>query len=301
MSNPFLDMALSIQNIKKVEMIMPITRQVGTLTPLLVGDDLALKSTIASPQSYDYEICQLIYKHLQTINDGEQNQQIPPLQQFMQRLSNIDKICLLFGLYKVTYETLGKRKINCSSCKKEYYTEINADDLVHDDTFTMWEEDQPFTEYVYEISVPYGDYMYVFGTKLPTMSEHNTILNYVTPDAVQSNIEKIGNLFATHEQMALLTKYIKIGHKDSQISEYVKTDNMQEILITFKSAIPKAIQSEFFRKYHDKFGKYQPKFYKIAACPECMKEQQRMVNIELEFFRRSVLDEGSGGEVEKAV
>ena len=69
-SGNFLDLALSIQNIKKMEMALPICKKMATMTPLLVGDDLSLKTTIASPQTYDRELCKLIEKHLVEWTDG---------------------------------------------------------------------------------------------------------------------------------------------------------------------------------------------------------------------------------------
>lgn len=293
MSNGFLDFALSIQKIKKIEMVMPIIRKMGMITPLLIGDDLALKSTLSSPQSYDREICATLYKHLIEISDGENVYKPADLTTFMSQISNIDKICLLFGIHQITYETFGKRSVKCENknCGSEFFVEFHSEELLHDDTFTPWDEEQPFTEFIYEFTLNDGDYNYIFGTRLPTMKDHNSVLNFINSADIDEHINKIGNLFALPEQMALLTKYIKLGHKDQDISEYKETHNLQEILITFTSVVPKSIQSDFFNNYNNKFSQYQPKFYKSVVCPNCDTVQERRVNIELEFFRRTVLEE----------
>ncbi|MFW6219363.1 MAG: DUF2225 domain-containing protein [bacterium] len=295
MDQNFLDYALSIQQIKKVEMVMPIIKKMGVLTPLVVGDDLSLKTTISTPQYYDREICNLIYKHLIEINDNEGVSNPKSYNDFITNLSNVDKICLLFGLYKITYENFGKRKIRCDNvkqkCSETFIIDLHADDLFHEDSLCTWEEAQDFTEFIYEISIEQDDYKYIFGTRLPSIKDHNNILSFIDSEKIQYHIENLGNLFSLPEQMTLLTKYIKIGETKSDVSTYNYTENIQEILITFTSAIPKRIQKEFFDKYNKKFGKYNPNFYKIAVCPKCGKEQQRTVNVELEFFRRSVSDE----------
>lgn len=294
--SPFLDMAFAIQRIKKIEMAMPIIKKMGLVTPLLVGDDLALKSTISSPQSYDREMTQLIYKHMEFIEEGE-NKKPKSYEEFVRNLSNIDKICLIFGIYKVTYDTFGKRKIKCAdpNCDAEFEVEFLPDDLIHEDTFIPWEEEAPFNEYTFEIEIPYDTYTYKFGTKLPSIYDHNVVLSFITTEDIQDHIQKTGNLFALPEQMALLTRYIKIGQTGKPDTE-VMTSNLQEILVTFNSAVPKKIQDKFFREYNKKFSKYNPKFYKHINCPKCQKAEKRTVNIELEFFRRAVFGEMEGIE-----
>lgn len=287
----FLNQALSIQKVKKVEIPVPIIRQMAVVTPLVVGDDLGLKSTISSPQNYDNEICQLLFKHLNSMTDGENDTKPANFNDFLVNLSNIDKICLLFGVYKVTYKTFGNKTITCRSCKNKFKEEFNADDLVHDDTFAFWDKEQPFTGYTYEFSIDDGDYTYIFGAKLPSMRDHNIVLSFISPEDIQKNIDGVGNLFAAPQQMALLTRYIKIGKKDQDPQSYISTNNLQEILITYESAIPKFMQTEFFKKYNEHFENYQPKFYKQLVCPHCETSQERRVNVELEFFRRSVFEE----------
>lgn len=295
-ANSFLDYALSIQKIKKLEMPMPITKKLGMITPLLVGDDLSLKTTMSTPQTYDREICSLIFKHLLEWNDGNEITKPKSYDEFVMNLSNIDKICLLFGIYQITYDSLGKRKFKCQekNCKEELIMDIPLKELVHDDSLTFWEEELPFNEFVYEFSIPYEDHVYIFGTQIPSIYTHNQVLSFLSTDDIASRIENLGSLFSLPEQMTLLTKYIKIGHKDDDINNYRQTNNIQEILITFATTISKKMQPEFFKNYNLKFGKYDPQFYINIVCPKCQKVQKRTVNIEIEFFRRSILGESSG-------
>lgn len=290
----FLDLALSIQNVKKIEMALPICKKMASVTPLLVGDDLSLKSTVSSPQTYDRELCKLLDKHLVEWSDGTVVSKPASLDIFVSSVSNIDKICLLYAIYKSTYETLGVRKFKCSSenCKHSFVLDINLDDIIHDDTLTIWDETLPFTEYIHEFTIPYNNFNYIFGVHIPTIKDHNIILGFLNSEDITIRIENLGNLFSISEQMALLTKYIKIGKIDQPIETYATTNNIQEILITYSTAISKKIQETFFELYNQKFGKYDPKFYMNIACPTCGKIHKRMVNIELEFFRRSVFGQG---------
>jgi len=70
-------------------------------------------------------------------------------------MSNIDKICLIWALYKSTYETLGQRNFVCDkeNCKTQFKQEILLESLIQEDTFTIWEEDKPFYNFTYDIEV----------------------------------------------------------------------------------------------------------------------------------------------------
>ena len=68
--NSFLSIALSIKDIRKSEMLLPIARKSAVVTPFLLGDHQVLKTAILSPQNYDREMVKCLYKHTQIVEDG---------------------------------------------------------------------------------------------------------------------------------------------------------------------------------------------------------------------------------------
>lgn len=289
---PFLDAASSISGIKKVEAYLPIVGKSVQITSLTVGDDLSLRSSLTSPVGYDRDIIQILHAHTEFVEE-ERNVQYP-LQKFCQQISNIDKLSLLWGLYKSTYDTLSDEKeFICENkeCGHKFREVIYLDDLIHEDTYTLWDKvDEsgnvvPFYNYAYEIQVIYQDYVYEFATSLPSIQNNNRILSKISIDVLQQNLEKIGTIFTRSQQMALLTKAVRLSGKNNQIQP-AETDSLEEILITFQNHIPFTVGEEFFEKYSSEFDKYVPKYYKILRCPLCGNTFNYNIDLEVEFFRR---------------
>lgn len=310
MLSKFMNAIEYVANIKKTEIGLPIARLAGYVTPLLVGDDVSLRTSVVSPVKYDREMTNMLFNHMEFSAAEGKPLKYKNLEQFMSKLSNIDKTVCVWGLYKCTYETLGKRKTKCeiNTCAEEFEIEILLEELVHEkdennltehpeDTFTIWDEETPFYDYIYPIEVDYQNFTYVFETCLPTIRQNNIILSNLTTDAIQKNMEAIGSPFTRAEQMALLTKKIQLKPKDAKSAEdIVETVSTQEIIVAFKSYIPHLVSEEFFDKYGKKFDKFVPKFYKMNTCPVCGNKSRHNVDIELEFFRRSVLGRREGVE-----
>jgi hypothetical protein len=285
----FLKAVEAVGNIKKQEVPLPIARKTAVVSPLRVGDDLALRSSLTSPVNYDREITRLLYQHTEFMSNDQLTKENFEL--FCATTSNIDKICLIWAMYKTTYETLGRRTFKCNkeNCQTEFKEEILLDRLIQEDTFLEWEEDQPFHEYIFPIEVSYDNFLYVFESRLPSIRDNNRLLSNLSIDVLQNNLNSIGSIFSRSEQMALLTKTLMLKRKEANNETAPKTDNMQELLLAFKNYVPHVVSEDFFEKYRNKFDKYYPKFYTMIKCPSCNNEIRFQIDLEIEFFRRSLL------------
>ncbi len=295
MSVNFLEAISQIKDIKKMESTLPIARKVVNVVPLTVGDDLGLRTSITSPSGYDREIIKLLHKKVEFVQ-GETTY-TEDYDKFCNEISNIDKITMLWALYKVTYETLGERKITCPKCKDNndnpfvFRKEINILDLLHEDSLTLWEEELPFYEYIFPIKINYEDKIdFEFDTVIPSMSRYNQVLGMVSTGQLQQNLEKIGQVFTKPMQMSLLTKKIKLIIN----GEEIESSGLQEILIAFENHVPEIVSEKFYEEYNNKFNKYIPKFYDKVTCPNCGHQFNYDVDIELSFFRRTILSGESG-------
>ncbi|MDD4081994.1 MAG: hypothetical protein PHD05_01270 [Sphaerochaetaceae bacterium] len=301
MLSSFLKVAEAVSNIKKQEVPLPISRKMAIITPLRVGDDISLKSSLVSPVHYDRDISKLLFNHTEVVlNEGE-----TPIKEnfekFCATTSNIDKICLIWGMYKTTYEVLGARNFECKqeTCKQKFKHEVTLESLIHEDTFTFWEEEQPFYDYIYPIEIEYSDtgYIYTFNSRIPSIKDNNRLMSCLSIDTLQNNLSKTGSLFAKHEQIALLSKSISIRKKDQSSTEDIpKTEDVQEMLMALSNYYPHTVSEQFLEKYHEKFNNYYPKFYTKVKCPYCGHEIDFRIDLEIEFFRRSVFGRREGVE-----
>lgn len=291
--SPFLDMSSKVSSIKKTLALLPIARKECNVSPLLTGDDLALRTSLTSPVGYDRELIKILHRHSEFIEE-DQNIKLT-YEDFCGKISNIDKLSLIWALYKATYETIAKdRNIKCTHCKNEFKIDIHLDELIHEDTYTIWEEFGPdgktianFYEYYYPIVVEYNDFIYTFFSRLPSIQDNNRLLGMISTEILQQNLDTIGSMFTKPQQMTLLIKGIKLEDKNA-ITEPVYTDNIHEMLIALSGHIPFTVSETFFEEYGKKFDKFVPKYYKEVTCPNCNSNFNNSVDLEVEFFRRSL-------------
>jgi len=288
---PFLDTIQSVASIKKTETILPIVRKTVYITPLVVGDDLSLRTALVSPVAYDRELIKLLINHLE-IKD---NQSPIDINQFMANISNIDKLSMVWALLKSTYETFAEDEEVTCECGYKMKINIDVSDLIHEDTYTLWDKKDdndemiPFFKYTYPIILDQGDIKYTFQSRLPSMKDNNDLLNLVPIDQIQYNLENINSLFDQTLSLALLIKSIKIESASGKFNP-VETNNLNEIILTLKRYIPKKMGTDFLKKYEDHYNKYIPKFYKVFTCTKCGKENNYFVDLETSLFRKSLLD-----------
>jgi hypothetical protein len=290
LDNSFLSVALTIKDIRKSEVLLPIARKSAVVTPFLLGEHQVLKTAILSPQNYDRELVKCLHKHTVIIekdeNDVVTNETKPKYDEMITHISNIDKILLLWGCYRSTYENLGIRKVKCK-CGVENKYKITLEELIHpEDSLTIWEDEKvPFYEYTYSIVIPFEEYEYTFETGIPTIHRHNQILGMIPIEKIKENLES-ESILSGSEELAVLTKNIIIKKNNTEVT---RSNNIQEILVFFNTALPSDVSEEFQKQYEERFGKYQPKFYTNLTCNDCNHVTKLNIDLETEFFRRILL------------
>ena len=294
MNSDFLETLSKVSSVKKTMTALPIIQQQVQVSPLVVGDDLALRTSLTSPVFYDREIVKLLYARTEFVNDGMQLS----YEDFLSTISNVDKLSLIWALFKATYETLGERqfvcpKENCPHSKNPFKIEVLLQDIIQEDTYRIWEEDKPFHDYSYQIDIPHKEVVYSFMARLPSIAHNNQILATVSTETLQNNLEKTGSIYSRAQSMALLVEAMQVsGSSEESNINPVQTNNLQELMIAFNSYVPFTVSEEFLEKYNEKFEKYVPNFYKTAQCPGCGEEVRNDFDLEVEFFRRGLFGSG---------
>jgi hypothetical protein len=290
--SPFLDAVSKLTSVKLTECIFPIAKITANFTPMVTGDDVSLRTSLVSPISYDRELCKIIVKHL-TIVDKEEDTKLN-YNQLVSKISNIDKLSAIWALYKATYDNLAdQREMTCvnNECKQKFKIDIPMDDLIHEDTYTIWDvvdaesNDVPFDIYRVIISVEHKDTVYNFKVKLPSIKNNNDLLGVVSIDTLQYNLENTGRIFSRPQHMTLLTEALQITSKSNAFSA-IETTNFDELLLTFNNYLPFQVSDKFFTEYNDIFTKYSPNYYLNVTCPICGNIDKHDIDLETEFFRK---------------
>ena len=294
MNSDFLSTLSKVSSVKKTMTALPIIQKQVQVSPLVVGDDLALRTSLTSPVFYDREIVSLLHSRTEFVDETLS------YEEFISKISNVDKLSLIWALFKATYETLGERQFtcpnqNCNHNKKPFRREVLLKDLIHEDTYEMWDEETPFYEYSFQIDIPHKGVIYSFMSRLPSILNNNQILATVSTETLQDNLEKTGVVYSRSQSMALLVSAMQVSGKQNESEEDiipVQTNNLQELMIAFNSYVPYTVSEKFLEKYNKKFEKYIPNYYSIKVCPSCGKEVRNDFDLEVEFFRRGLFGSG---------
>jgi len=277
----------NISKIKQREVFCPIAGVRVLTTPLLASDDLTLRTTISSADTYDYELIKLIFKH-SSFPDLEISGQQMTIHNFISNLSHVDKQVILWGIVASTYSTLGDQKLICTHCKEENTETVVVEDLIQDDSFKLWEETASFIEYVYPIEkiLNIQDiYSLTFNTYLPSIKRHLDILALIPVSKLKDNFEKSGSLLTKAEEMATVIQSI-IVHKEINDIEPVIFSMPKDIHSIISNFIPLELIDEVLDSYGEKFNKYTPKFKKEITCKNCAKQFTYLTDIEFSLFKR---------------
>ncbi len=314
-----------INKIRRTEAVLPIARKEVVVSPLSVGDDLILKTALISPVKLDKELMYLLWQHTEfwfPNNEGAQPEQpektpegviMPPKsggrkkktkhledrtggkyksipeQEFYNTTSYFDKLVLLWAIYNVTYGTLGKQTIKCTHCEKDFDVEVIVDSTLHDDTMELWDKTRPpFNQYTEDIEIPINnDFVLRFSVCIPSMADFNRLLGLVPTSEIQHNLETLRSEFNTEQLMTLYTKKLGVYNKNEP-DKIITSGYTREILSSIKDCVNIDVASEFFKRYADKFSKYNINFYTQNTCPHCGGEVKTAVDFEYQFFRRQL-------------
>lgn len=299
-----------ISKLKRKELVLPIASKEVVVSPLTVGDDISLKTAILSPVRLDLELLKLLWKHTDVwFRDGElkevaptrgrkKKQELEALaggvykqikdSEFYSTISYFDKIVLMWGIYLVTYGTLGEREFSCQACQEKFKVEMNLDDTLHEDSLTFFDEDVPFNDFIVPVEIDFADdYKLRFDTRIPSMADYNRLMRLISIEELQNNLEKIRSQFNMEQLMTLYTKKLTLIKKSDGTS-ITEAASPQEILTSLKDFVSIEIIDKFLVDYNKNFSKYNVNFYKEVECPFCKEKNRLGVDIEWEFFRRQL-------------
>ena len=269
---------------KKREIVLPLLRKRAIVTQLLVGDDVALRTSIVSPDLYETEISKLVYNHLEFIEEGTKK---PPFEQFLRELSLIDRQVAIWGILNSSYGVVGSDlEIKCPYCGNTFVDTITYDEIFQEDTITLWSESNDFLHDRYEVVEPVNIENIkeiIFVLRIPVVQDRISLMNLLGLDIVKENFQQLGTAFTDRDNLTLITAKLCVN-VNGVIHELT---HMQDIHMAYSSYIPHYLAKEALNKYNEKYGKYVPNFRKPYVCAKetCKKEFDYVVDPEISLYQ----------------
>lgn len=285
------------RGIRQKQVILPVSKIRAVTSPLTVRDDLSLKTMIVSPDVYDKTLSELLYEHTElldvTLPTGEVHSFSGTkinFEQFQNMISNFDRRSLIWGIYAATYETFGEVEVKCPGCKETWKDSITAEQVVSHDSFSIWDEEKTFLDYVFPVEIVLegseetGIQKFVFNTFIPNIKEHLNVLRLVSTEKMRETLEKFNKVISQSEELALITKSIDIVPIDPK-EKVTSVEGLLDIYKTISDYIPLNIMVTVSEAYDEKFKKYIPSFKKKYECSQCNNQFDYPIDIEVALFR----------------
>jgi hypothetical protein len=277
----------NLSRVKQREVFCPTANVRLMTTPLVATDDLLLRTTIASVDTYDRELTRLLYNH-SIFHEVEEGKQIS-FNEYINFLSYLDRQVILWGVFESSYGTLGEQEIDCPFCKYKFKDEITAMQVLQEDSLTLWDEKVPFTEYTHiveKIVDVEGIYKIQFVTCLPTIKHHLDVLSLIPNEKLRDNFAKFGSILAKTEELTSITKEIRVFRINDDAQAPDIFDTPQDLHLVISEYILLDIVNDVLDDYNERFTKYVPVFKKPYTCGRCGKDFDFYVDIEVSLFRR---------------
>lgn len=277
----------SFHKLKQREVFCPVSKIRVITTPLTVGDDLSLRTMVASPELYDQEIATLIYDHISFPTFSEK----PSFDDFITNISSFDRRVLLYGIYSTTYDKIGEEDVKCPNCGNKHKDTIKSSEIIHEDSYTIWDKDESFTEYRLTVPIeicPDTDNSInsiEFVVKVPSIADHFNVLSLVSPEQIKINYEKTNSILSKTDELVLITEKMVIRSTVDGESIIEEIDEFDYIHTAIREYITSDITNTVIEKYNAEFDKFSPKFEKRYQCKKCHFKHNVNIQLELSLFR----------------
>jgi len=288
MSNA-LNKLKNYQKIRSQTVFCPIIRKEIIISPLTVGDDIHIRTMVVSPERYDDELSKMIFDHMEVPGTESLN-----FDDFVENVSQFDKKYLLWGIFSATYAKITDVDVTCPSCKKDFKTTIMADDLIQDDTMTVWEEDVPFQQFSIETDFAISDSVNLrFHMSIPSINKHLSTLKSISADKMRENFDKFNAIMSKSDELMLITSHAElietIPAKEEGGEPIVEIDIIESQLdlhSLFDVYVPLEAEELLVDAYNKYFEKYNPVFKNECKCEHCGHGFDFPVDIEMALFKR---------------
>ena len=265
---------------RKVEVFLPIAKQKVTISPMTIADDVNLRTRLTRLQEQLRAFLNVILLR----SDFEKPYK--DLKNFLSNITYFDAEVLAWGLYKATYGEFKDFNIFCEHCNHVVVRNVKPDELLHDDSLKLWEEDVDFTMYVHQMEVPLQNNLsLVINLQLPSMLKMVRILDSI-PEQRAAQYLDLGISMTDYETLLMCIKSISLKEGNNVLGS---VDTVQEIQMLLNTYIDVNVKDRVIEEYNKVFSEYTPKFYIEHKCPNCGRESKfEVISVLNLFFLRLV-------------
>ena len=277
-----------------VEIFLPGLKENVVVKPLKNIEELNLKTQNLSFATFlrQLNILLLNKTHIQNI---PLVQYFKSIEEFENKILPVDRILLIFGLVKNSFENLTEFPMTCENCGKEFISSPSVENLYF--SFNIDKETILNTDY-YALAVTKsylnGKLEIDFGFN-PEIVRMN-LLKMKSNNEIKENLREENNVLDAIDNMILFIKKIRVYKPDRRTKEGRKLiteidyyqDGFQEIF-DFIHNMPMKLKDLISIKTNlEDLEKYSPVFKITEACPYCGHIHELDASPEIEFFRKAL-------------
>jgi len=279
---------------ESVEIYLPALKENVVIKPLKSVEELNIKTQNISFETFLRQINSVLLSKTHIKNVSLINY-FKTVEEFESKILPIDRMLMIFGLVKNSFEKLADFPIECEGCGKSFIStpttenlnfkfEIDKDTLVNTDY------------YDFKITKSYldGKLEIDFGftpeeTRLKLLSKKST-------KDVQEQVTETNQILDAVDNLIVFIKSIRIYKLDRRkkegkklISEINKEADGFEEIFEFIHNTPLKIKDTILGESNlDEMEKYSPIFKVVDACPYCGHLHEMDNSPEIEFFRKTL-------------
>jgi len=272
-----IDALSSMAHIGLQETDLIMIKGKARIRPLTGFEEQQLKSANTSLNTFLKAFDKVLYE----VIENKEELDIESFNDFLEKLTPQDKALMIYALALNSFSKLGDVPVLCEECNHEYPAEVKPEELLHSDSITKtWDKDIPFEDYSVTQTFMNGAIEIEIG--IPTEAKRIRIM-----DLIQNKKGKAEDNFLMIDTILFFSKKITI--KTSKKGKGTELIDIESELFPFIENLPAKIKDEILEDMDlTVFDDYMPRFYQESRCPQCTHINKSDVNIENDFFRKSL-------------
>jgi hypothetical protein len=296
-----LNVLASSLEIEPLEIYLPGFKKKAIVYPLTSEDELFLNTARLSFETFMTKVNKIIFEKLEL--DGKKATELfPSLEIFLQYLLPIDRALIIFGIIKVSFDSLSPSEFICQNCGESFIEELNVLNLEieYDPEAVKNLKKIDFYSLKEEIEAVPNTLRITLGFNPEDI--RLKIMELENDQSLKSNINN-NNILSFINNVLYFLKKIEIlqGKKvieTFEMPEFLPDDDEETLefkekqfkeLVTFLYKMPLKIQDALLQRINiESLEKFIPKFLFKLPCPFCGKINDQVISPEIEFFRKTL-------------
>ena len=252
------------QKLPEYEVICPQSKKSFTIRSMNVSGEENLKGSFIISVKMIEHLNRCIFDSIVTFPPDIQN-----FEDFLQKVSTIDRGALLYGLYHITYGEIRNYDITCGACENSYSVTIKSDD-----TFHIKPYDGEDDLYIKIIPVPLEVFSNVVAyVKQPNLKEEFETLKVFSP--------QLGNQTGIANDILIIDKIEERNDAGDTINLYTSKNDLVD---AYRNLSPKD-KRIIHRAYENNFGQYAVSLKMKSSCTKCGAVEDVTIDLVTQFLR----------------